>query len=372
MLAANTLHSVGVTVRDLDATMIELGRLLGIDAWEVGTVEVADAIHHGRRTTGGSYRVATGTTTLRPDLAGRSEGRSGFPFRSVTFELVQPLEGETPFKEFLAVRGQGVSHVVVDEGPGGDAASLGAGLAAAGIPVAAEFTVGGERRRFHDTRKALGGFLLEVRPAGAGTPGRAVDVGRRYERPAGVGPLPVIGVSHFGVVVDDLMAALPEYHRLLGCETFPVKNWRACHGSLDAPYYRGAPVEHGYVTGMGSCGDFQFEIIQPTYGPSDYNVGFRDRSGPGIHHLLLYVTGAPEQWEANVRGMELMGHPQLMGSDLNGGAAEFCYFDTAAATGFVIEGVLGGKSVTPPDPESVEPYYIVDFGRLLTDGGVPG
>lgn len=370
MLSSNTLHSVGVTVRDLDATMVALGRLLGIDRWEVATVELEDAVHHGRRTSGGSYRAATGTTTLRPDLVGRSEGRSGFPYRTVTFELVQPLAGESAFKEFLAVRGQGVSHVVVNEGPGGGAATLRAGLAAAGVPVAAEFTVDGERRTFHDTRRSLGGFLLEVRPEGARTRGTSVDVSGSYARPEGVEPLPVIGVSHFGVVVDDLMAALPEYHRLLGCETFPIKNWRACHGSLDAPYYRGEAVEHGYFTGMGTCGDFQFEVIQPTYGPSDYNVGFRDvKGGPGIHHLLLYVTGDAEQWASDVRAMDVLGHPQLMGSDLNGGAAEFCYFDTAATTGFVVEGVLGGKSGAPPDPALVEPYYVVDFGQLIGDEG---
>lgn len=360
------LHSVGVTVRDLDATMVQLGRILGIEQWEVVTVEVGQAIHHGRRTSGGSYRAATGTTVLREDLVGRVEGRSGFPYRAVTFELVQPLSGETAFKEFLATRGQGVSHVVVAEGAGGDAPAIRSHLDAAGVPVAAAFDAGGERRVLHDTRRTLGGFFLEVRSQAARTPGELIDISERIERPHGVSPLPVIGVSHFGVVIDDLMATMPEYHRLLGCEVFPVKNWRACHGSLDAPYYRGEQVEHGYFTGMGTCGDFQFEIIQPTYGPSDYNVDFRDaKGGPGIHHLLLYVTGSADQWQSDVAGMAALGHPQLMGSDLTGGGAEFCYFDTAEATGFVIEGVWGGKSSTPPDPALLEPWYVVDFTELI-------
>ncbi len=37
----------------------------------------------------------------------------------MTFELVQPLTGgeSPPFQEFLATRGQGISHVVFNEGP---------------------------------------------------------------------------------------------------------------------------------------------------------------------------------------------------------------------------------------------------------------
>lgn len=368
MLNESTLHSVGVTVRDLDATMSKLGQVFGIDEWEVVTVEgdrIADAVSHGRRTAGVSYRAATGTTTLREDMVGRKEGRSGFPYRTVTFELVQPLKGESVFKEFLAVRGQGISHVVVNEGLGGDRESIATELGDKGIAVAGSFVVDGERRTFFDTRRALGGFFVEVRPTGARTAGEIVDVSDTYTRPDGAQPLPVIGVSHFGVVIDDLVTTIEEYHRLLGCSTFPIKSWTACLGSLDAPYYRGEQVDHGYFTGMGTCGDFQFEIIQPTHGPSDYNVGFRDLKGPGIHHLLLYVTGAPEQWESDVRGMAAMGHPQLMGSDLNGGVAEFCYFDTAADTGFVTEGVLGGKPGATPKPEWLEPYYVIDFADLI-------
>ncbi len=74
MLNEHTLHSVGVTVRDLDATMTKIGgEIFGVDDWEVTTVagdRITDAVSHGRRTTGASYRAATGTTTLREDLIG--------------------------------------------------------------------------------------------------------------------------------------------------------------------------------------------------------------------------------------------------------------------------------------------------------------
>ncbi|WP_425307517.1 hypothetical protein AADG42_01720 [Ammonicoccus fulvus] len=370
MLNQHTLHSVGVTVRDLEKTMAKIGQVFGIDDWEVAEVgrdRISDAVSRGRQIAGGAYRTATGTTTLRSDLVGGREARNKFPYRTVTFELVQPLKGESPFQEFLATRGQGVSHVVFNEGPE-DSATVAAHLAAQGVPTLAAFTVDGERRVFHDTRASLGGFFVEVRPAGARTKGEAVNVSGAYERPDGVEPFPVIGVSHFGVVIDDLMATLPEYHRLLGCADFPIKNWTACLGSLDAPYFRDEKVDHAYFTGMGTCGDFQFEIIQPTFGPSDYNVGFRDvKGGPGVHHMLLYVTASGTEWDKTVKDMADLGHHQHMGSDLRGGAAEFCYFDTAKDVGFVVESVYGGK----PDPVPAEQHladpeiFEVDFNDLI-------
>ncbi|WP_026927116.1 hypothetical protein [Granulicoccus phenolivorans] len=136
---------------------------------------------------------------------------------------------------------------------------------------------------------------MEVRKAGARTAGSDVNVADRYTRPDGAKPFPVIGVSHFGVVINDLMSTLPEYHRILGCTDFPISHWQACLGSLDAPYFRGEKVDHAYFTGMGTCGDFQFEVIQPTRGPSDYNVGFRDLKGGRASTTCCCSSPIPDQ-----------------------------------------------------------------------------
>ncbi len=84
--------------------------------------------------------------------------------------------------------------------------------------------------------------------------------------------------------------------------------------------------------------------------------------------MLLFVTNSGSDWDESVTSMTKMGHPQHMGSDLRGGVAEFCYFDTANETGFVVESVVAPKSdFIAPDRLPVDPrVFAIDFTQLIT------
>lgn len=351
VVPVDRLYSVGVVVKDLEAATRRHAELFGIDRWvvrELTADRLTDIQSYGRPTTA-SFRTATGTA----------------PGGAVTFELVQPLSGESPFERFRALRRQGVCHLTLAVRDRDSFASLRSALARNGLRLAASMTVDGRlERHFIDTREALGGYLVEVQVPLDGGSAASLRVDEQwdhsgtYERPPGVEPLPITSVGHFGIVVRDMHGTLERYAHLLGAREWGVRDWRTEPGLLESPYYRGEQVDHEYYTGLAQFRDFGFEIIQPTFGPSHYNRDFLDRTGEGIHHILLTVLTAPENWERTVTWLESVKAPLVMGADLMKGAAHFCYFEPGPSIGgYVVETVILRRSPDQPP----EPDYVIDF-----------
>ena len=345
--------------------------MFGIDVWDVAELtedRLTEVVTHGRATTG-AFRSARGATTPPRDDRGRAEGRvmNGELDIPVHFELIQPISGESPFQEHLLVKGPGITHLTLAVSTPEEFPALAAELAAAGLPLAASFTVDSAvERHFVDTRDALGGYLVEILvPRTGSLPaayGERVSVAGNYTRPEGVNPLAVRSVAHFGIVVNDAMEAVREYHRILGVPSFNMREWRTEPGRLEDPYFRGGPVTHAYFTGITPFKDFGLEIIQPTHGPSHYNRLFRDLRGPGVHHMLLQVTSNEDEWDAVEEWLAGAGMPRIMGAELMRGAMCFCYYDTFDRLGgYLIEGVLSRR---PADEDVRRPDFFVDFAAL--------
>jgi catechol 2,3-dioxygenase-like lactoylglutathione lyase family enzyme len=370
VLEIDRLRSVGVVVNDLDKATARYAEIFGIDHWDVREVDatrITGAWSYGRPTKP-SFRTATATTTAptgddASPLLGLTE------CVPVTFELVQPLTGESPFQEFRSTRGQGISHLTLAVRSIDQFRQLRETLAEAGFQIAATIVIDDRlERHFIDTRAALGGYLVEVQVPLEPTAEDSLAVSEkwdqsdRYTRPEGVRPVALQGISHFGVVVNDVMASLAQYHKFFGIEQWGMHAWRTESGLLEDPFYREEPVNHEYFTGVAQFRDFGFEIIQPTLGPSHYKEEFRDRWGEGLHHMLLNVTADPGRWD-EVRGwLASIDVPLAMGADLLGRGVAFCYYDTAKSLGgYMLEAVLFRESL---DLENAGPDYVIDFATL--------
>lgn len=344
------LNRIGVVVKDLDKAISEYQRLYRISTWERAEVTPEESVSHGRKLgTAGSWRSAIGTTT---PVAGE-QGPGGRPASGLTFELIQPTGGETPFNHFRLTKGEGIAFIQV-AAEGASAAEIAAHFSDIGIPVAYSATLDSGERTFYDTRSKLGGFYVEMVPSPENRQGTALT-----EDPA----MRIQGMYHFGVLVHDVMEALPHYRDVFGIETFDMKTWEKGHGRLDDPYYRGEKRPTGYFTAQGTAGDFGFEVIEINYGDCHYNREFFDERGPGIHHFFGWMTTSVEEWNKSVSKMTDAGHGLCMGSELRGGAAEFGYFDTFDALGgYLIEIVVRRHQ---PAPEFMAPDYVVDFRESL-------
>lgn len=348
-MKATNLNRIGVVVYDLEKTKAEYERVYGISEWGTAEVVPSNPVSYGRTLsrTPGTWRSAIGTTTPR---AGE-EGPGGRPAVPVTFELIEPTGGESPFNEHLRIKREGIAFLQI-ACDASDEAAIASHFESLGIEQLYTAEIDGQQRTFWDTRDELGGFLVEMVPhtEPRNSTGLAGD---------DTAPMPVQGIFHFGVLVHDVLKAIPHYRDILGIEVFEAKTWETGYGRLDKPFYRGKPADNGYFTAQGAAGDFGFEIIETTYGECHYNKEFFDVRGPGIHHFFGWMTKNDQDWDRVVNDMTQAGHPLIMGSPLRGEAAEFGYFDTFDSLGgYLIEIVVRRRT---PDPKFMEPDWIIDF-----------
>jgi len=89
------LHQVGIVVRDLGSSVQQYESILGIGPWQitdVGPSILSDMTYRGRSVKH-SFRVALATVG------------------SIELELLQPVEGESIYREFLEEQGGGLHHL---------------------------------------------------------------------------------------------------------------------------------------------------------------------------------------------------------------------------------------------------------------------
>lgn len=91
------INQVGLVVKDLQRSMEYYWDNFGIGPWDIFTFEhplIQDMTIKGRPA---SYKMKLALTRVG----------------KVTLELIQPLEGDTTYKEFLEKRGEGIHHLGV-------------------------------------------------------------------------------------------------------------------------------------------------------------------------------------------------------------------------------------------------------------------
>jgi Glyoxalase/Bleomycin resistance protein/Dioxygenase superfamily len=347
------LYRIGVVVKNLEAAARNYAEVYGIDRWKVSQFDgrrLSDTVVEGRSVEH-AYRTATGST----------------PSGAITFELIEPGKGESTYSVFRATHGHGVQNLVLHVAAPDQAHVVRDYFASEGIAVAQSGTIDGDVSYLEfDTRQTLGGYNIKVLVAADGPDLRADeewDLSDTYTRPPGRSFIDVPQLGHFGIVVRDVLVKVARYAELFGIRQWPMMNWRAEHGRLDNPFYRGESVNHEYFCGLAfGFHNFGFELIQPTLGPSDYK-DFLSVVGEGVHHLMACYPKDNEEWADITAWMESMGVPVVMGSSLLAGRADFYYLDTREKlSGYVLEAVVIHR---PLDPAASPIWdYVIDFDAV--------
>jgi hypothetical protein len=154
VVTLNRAVQVGMVVKDIERTMALLSRLFGIGPfrqteWPIDRPDM-------------KYVYRGVERKMRMKLAFASLG-------PVELELIQPLEGESDYKEFLASHGDGLHHILFDV-PNMD--EITTALAGEGIGVLQTGTGlrPGTRWAYLDTAGLIG-FNLEMRQTVPGSDG---------------------------------------------------------------------------------------------------------------------------------------------------------------------------------------------------------
>lgn len=190
---------------------------------------------------------------------------------TVSWALLEPLEGPTNYAEFLARKGAGVHHAAFEH-DGLDYDGCIAEFARRGYSVAQSGFFGG-RYCYFPTRESADIIFELVDAAGGEMP---EPVGRFPAATGDMRPAFAQTVS-LGLVCANLDETVKIYADRLGIGPWDI-----------------ADDEQGLVRRASArVGGFSWEIIEPGAGDSAY-AEFIERRGPGVYHIG--VTAAPGQY----------------------------------------------------------------------------
>ena len=133
--------------------------------------------------------------------------------------------------------------------------------------------------------------------------------------------MPVRGIHHVGLVVDDLDAAVAFYGALLDMEVIERDTWRVPSPPIDdAIGVAGSAADGVMMRGSGSYLElWQYHAPEPV-GDDPAERGANER---GLRHLAIEVDDVPAALDRLVElGGRRMGDPAEKGDD--GAAAVYC------------------------------------------------
>jgi hypothetical protein len=292
------LTQVAIAVKDLQATAENYWKLLGIGPWDIYDWEfprVTERMYHGKR------------SWAREKIALVQVG-------GVELELVQPVEGESIYQDFITKHGEGIHHIQFKDEKVEEVAAT---LEGQGFPCLQSGRFGDRGAYYYMDTKPLGAIWEPIREAGDKATGVVKFPAKGETSPARV---KVKKLTQIAIAVHDLRATLESYWKLLGIGPWVIYDWEFPR-VMDRTYH-GQRSWARETIAMTMVGDVELELVQPIQGDSIYQ-DFLDEHGEGLHHLQ-FVDDKVEEVAATLADQ---GFPCLQ-SGRFGDKGAYYYMDT--------------------------------------------
>lgn len=223
---------------------------------------------------------------------------------NVAVDLIEPTGPPGgAYRDFLDTRGQGVHHLAIRTGGGGERIDLTARL----------------------------GLLVEVVPPAAGDRPQGAAAG-----PAGGGPAADLDrpacITHFGIAVRDIRAARQALLDVVGVEPTPIREFQAARG-------------RGEFTAF-NLQNVSIELLQQVGDGSGTYADFLDRHGQRVHHIGMHFRNAGDSLDMPAQVERLERHGGLLAAD--GGS--HAYLDLRPRLGLLVE------ALSPASSDAIYPH----------------
>ncbi len=273
--AANVAH-VGIVVRDAAASAAAYAALAGVAAPAV--------------------EAARGDEPARVALV---------RLANVAVDLIEPTGPPGgAYRDFLDTRGQGVHHLAIRTGGGGERIDLTARL----------------------------GLLVEVvPPAAADRPHGPAGAGSADGRPVADLDRPAC-ITHLGVAVRDIRAARQALLDVIGVEPTPIREFQAARGQ-------------GEFTAF-NLQNVSIELLQQVGDGTGTYADFLDLHGQRVHHIGLHFRNAGDSLDMPAQVARLERHGGVLAADGGGHA----YFDLRPRLGLLVE------ALPPASSDAIYPH----------------
>ncbi len=332
------ITQVSLAVHDLERTMELYWRAFGWSGWDV--FDHHPPAHHN--------------TELRGEQVHYTLKGAEVMVGSMNFELLEPADGPSLWKEFIAERGEGIASIAVmfqtmDEGQ-----QVKREFAERGMPVTMKANIGDHIEYYYLDTQDRFGCLIEsgsghatdfVKPAYV----YPTDDAPPTEKPDGLN----YEITQISVVVRDLEEKLKMYH-----EAFGWGPWKIFESDGDVVMHDceldGKPVDFFNIRWAETqVGDLNFELIQPVAGDNPWQR-MLDQHGEGIGSIAVMFK-TQEESDKVLEEFRQMGMERTAIGHI-GDHIEWYYLDTQPGFKCIVESGSGHAldfmkpaSVYPPE-----------------------
>jgi catechol 2,3-dioxygenase-like lactoylglutathione lyase family enzyme len=267
------IPQVGIAVRDIDSAVEAYWSVLGIGPWNIYAWEaptVYDRMYDGK------------STWAREKTAKTMVG-------GLELELVQTVEGDSTYRDFIAQHGEGLHHLkfLVDDVD--EVASI---LAEQGFKSlqSGRFGVREHRGAFNYVQIDPLHTIWEPSHMGQGTGATPI---RRHPAGGQASPARVTAttIPQVGIAVADIDSTVEAFWRILGIGPWSIYAWEA--PTVYGRTYGGKPAWAREKTAKTMVGGLELELVQTVEGDSTYR-DFIAEHGEGLHHLKFLVDDVDE------------------------------------------------------------------------------
>ena len=301
-IKVKALPQVGIVVKDVEKVARNYWNILGIGPWDIITCtppQLYNRVYRGKPV---YYVAKIGFAKVGP----------------VELELLEPVEGPSAYRDFIAEHGEGGQHLqyLVDSVAEFDKhIEI---MAKKGVPVLMGGRFGSDIHfAYLDSVSALGTIWEPVKLADEWP----VPVVKYPADESAVSPakVKVKEIYQVSLAVKDLEKTMENYWNLLGIGPWEV--FTAAPPVFHDRIYYGKPANHTFKFALTMVGPVEFELIQPISGDSLY-WDFLCEHEDGISHLAFQVEDVAE----TTKIMEAEGFPAVQ----SGGYADsaYAYYDT--------------------------------------------
>jgi catechol 2,3-dioxygenase-like lactoylglutathione lyase family enzyme len=293
------LTQVAIACRDLQATALNYWKLLGIGPWDIYDWEyprVTERTYHGKK------------SWAREKIALVQVG-------DVELELVQPVEGDSIYQDFIDKHGEGIHHLQFKDEKVEEVAAT---MEAQGFPCIQGGRFGDKGRYYYmDTTQALGAIWEPIREAGDKATGVVKFPADGSKSPS---RYKVNKLTQVAIAVWDLQAGVEKYWKLLGIGPWDVYDWE--YPRVTERTYMGKKSWAREKIALVQLGGIELELVQPVEGDSIY-LDFLEKHGEGLHHLQF----KDEKIDEVAATLEDQGFPCVQGGHF-GNIGRYYYMDT--------------------------------------------
>jgi catechol 2,3-dioxygenase-like lactoylglutathione lyase family enzyme len=263
------ITQVAIAVYDLPMVVENYWKILGIGPWNIYAWE---------------YPLVS-SRTYKGQLAWSREKICHAMVGGVEFELMQPVDGPSLYRDFLEEHGEGIHHLQFLVSDFDETARILTGEY--GFISLQSGSCGRTEKgcRYNYVYFEPLGCIWEVVDCEGGIGGRPTS---RYPERVQDSPakLTVNNISRVAIAVEDVQRTAESYWHTLGIGPWAIYEWE--ERLIYDRKYHGKPAWGQERIAIADVGGVQLELCQPVAGDSAYR-DFLEEYGEGLHHIGFLV-----------------------------------------------------------------------------------